>query len=246
MEHPSYTVTQPVSGMYIIEECGVRNFLFVGTDAALLIDTGFGTLDYGQIAAGITSLPLMVANSHCHADHVGGNSDFPQIYLHPAGFKMMYADPRNTQVTALPVREGYVFDLGGHHIEVVECPGHSLHDITFLDVENRLLAGGDAVMEQPIFLFQGLSNPALLKQSMQHLRALGDRYDLIYPSHDRCPLEKSALDEIEAAADLVLSGAPGEDYTIHLPDGPVISGRIFRSGACSLMLVTPPDSYQGT
>ena len=159
---------------------------------------------------------------------------------------MMQADPRNTQVTPLPVEDGYIFDLGGHHIQVVECPGHSLHDITFLDVENRVLAGGDAVMEQPIFIFPELSDVQLLKQSMQHLRALRSRYDWIYPSHDRCPLEHSVLDEIEAAADKYLAGDTGEDYVAHLADGPVISGRIIRSGACSLMLVTPPDSYQGT
>ena len=40
---------------WIFEEDGVRSFLFEGDERAMLVDTGFGTLQIREMAAGLTA-----------------------------------------------------------------------------------------------------------------------------------------------------------------------------------------------
>jgi len=241
-ETEQYTVFQPLPDIYVIDEGAVRNFLFTGQDAALLVDTGFGRIDYRALTASLTALPLLVANSHCHEDHVSGNGVFRQVHMHPGAIRAMERSSFAPKVEAIPMEEGHVFDLGGHHIEVVACPGHTDHDVTFLDVENRLLAGGDVVMESPMVLFPEASDPAALIRSAKHLRALGERYDCILPSHGRWPLKRDVLDRLETAAAAVLAGEGGAPFADTMPDGQVLVGEQFRSGGVTLLMIDPKRS----
>ena len=60
----------------------VFEFLFVGEEKALLFDTGYGFGDLAGTVRDITSLPLVIVNSHGHLDHVCGNFQFQQeIYI---------------------------------------------------------------------------------------------------------------------------------------------------------------------
>jgi glyoxylase-like metal-dependent hydrolase (beta-lactamase superfamily II) len=43
----------------------------------------------------------------------------------------------------LPVKDGYIFNLGGRRIQVMETPGHTPGSICFLDIGNKLLFTGD-------------------------------------------------------------------------------------------------------
>lgn len=57
--------------------------LFVGTEWALLFDTGYGFGNLHEAISKITQLPVTVVNSHGHPDHVGGNYQFDgPIYIH--------------------------------------------------------------------------------------------------------------------------------------------------------------------
>ncbi|MDF2512569.1 MAG: hypothetical protein K0S04_2435 [Herbinix sp.] len=44
-----YSVNKLHDGVYTFDEGGVRSFLIVGTEKALLIDTGFGEVDYTKV-----------------------------------------------------------------------------------------------------------------------------------------------------------------------------------------------------
>src|SRR5271168_251764 len=46
-------------------------YLIVGTQRALLFDTGMGIGDLKKIVKQLTNLPVAVLNSHTHDDHVG-------------------------------------------------------------------------------------------------------------------------------------------------------------------------------
>lgn len=57
--------------------------LFVGSDKALLFDTGYGIGDLKTEIKKITELPLIIVNSHGHLDHTNGNYRFSEdIYIH--------------------------------------------------------------------------------------------------------------------------------------------------------------------
>ena len=58
---------------------GVTSFLIVGTQRALLFDTGLGVAPIGDVVRRLTDRPVTVVNSHTHFDHVGGNGEFGDI-----------------------------------------------------------------------------------------------------------------------------------------------------------------------
>jgi len=66
----------------LFEPAGVGMTLIEGGDRALLIDTGYGFGDIASAAERLTSKPLIVCNSHVHADHAGGNRQFETVFCH--------------------------------------------------------------------------------------------------------------------------------------------------------------------
>ena len=70
--------------------------LVLGTERALLWDTGQGKQDLAAYVASVTSLPCLVLCSHGHSDHIGGNFRFPQVYAHPADWPLLEAQARLT------------------------------------------------------------------------------------------------------------------------------------------------------
>ena len=57
-------------------------YLIIGTERALLIDTGIGIGNIRSVVETMTHLPYDVVNTHHHYDHVGGNGRFSMVYAH--------------------------------------------------------------------------------------------------------------------------------------------------------------------
>ena len=57
----------------------VSSFLIVGSEHAILFDTGMGIARISDLVRKITKLPVTVLNSHTHFDHVGGNHEFDDV-----------------------------------------------------------------------------------------------------------------------------------------------------------------------
>ena len=57
----------------------VNSFLIVGSERAILFDTGMGIARISDLVRRITTLPVTVLNSHTHFDHVGGNHEFDDV-----------------------------------------------------------------------------------------------------------------------------------------------------------------------
>lgn len=76
--------------VWLLNTCGVNQFLLVGNTRALLVDTAYGFFDPHKIIRSITSLPLEVVCTHGHVDHAGGNCFFQKenVYLHPDDLKV--------------------------------------------------------------------------------------------------------------------------------------------------------------
>lgn len=61
---------------------GVFCDLLVGSDRAMLIDTGYGLGDLKKAVRTITDKPLIIVNTHGHVDHTSGNCQFEEdIYI---------------------------------------------------------------------------------------------------------------------------------------------------------------------
>ncbi len=67
---------------YLINEFDVDNqYLLIGKDRALLIDTGTGFYDIKATVEKLTSLPYDVVITHGHPDHVGMIGAFDAVYM---------------------------------------------------------------------------------------------------------------------------------------------------------------------
>lgn len=73
----------------IASPLGVFMDLIIGSERALLWDTGYGMGDLKKMVREITDLPLYIVNSHGHVDHACGNYQFEEpIYIHPEDMEL--------------------------------------------------------------------------------------------------------------------------------------------------------------
>ena len=150
--------------------------LVPGKDRALLIDTGFGIGDLKKLVSELTDLPVTVVNTHNHGDHIGGNPQFEEVYIHKEDAPFLYRAMEGPERKAPPesereykysdadlvqpapykvveIEDGYVFDLGGgYEVEVFHLPGHSAGGIGLLDKKRGFLFSGDALVWTPILI----------------------------------------------------------------------------------------------
>lgn len=129
-------------------------YLVFGTDKVLLVDTG---AEDGQIlpavdkliadwlaAHGRTSIPLIVAHSHSHGDHVAGDAAFRErpdttvIGLKPADVAAAFG------IGKWPEDSGKI-DLGGRVLDILPTPGHQAAAIMIYDARLDILLSGDTL-----------------------------------------------------------------------------------------------------
>ena len=148
-------------------------FVILGTDKALVFDTGLGIYDPKPLVEELADgREIIVVNSHFHFDHTGGNHFFDECWLNVDDISRLVAnhglhtDLIKDQVRdeAFPmgvpvgfnqetygtepfryrkVYEGQIFDLGGRTLEVLFTPGHSEDGICLLDKTNDTVLCGD-------------------------------------------------------------------------------------------------------
>ena len=187
-----------------IEDSGVRFFLLVGTERALLVDSGRNVCNARDIAATLTKLPISLLNTHADGDHIASNGQFESFYMHPA------EEPNyrrgNRSGTILPILEGDVLNLGERRLEVIHLPGHTPGSIALLDTDNRVLISGDPIQDGRIFMFGPFRNMQTYIKSLNHLRDWDGRFDKIWPSHASFPVFPDLIDKLRDGAQAVLDG----------------------------------------
>ena len=189
----------------IVENKTVNIYLVEGNDSALIIDTGYGTGDLKSFVKTLTNLPIIVVNTHGHGDHIGDDIQFGKIYAHPDDFGMIKARFSAAPPVLIPVKDGFVFDLGGRKLEVIEVPGHTRGSICLLDAGNKILFAGDNTNSLVwLFLKDCLPLEVYLK-SLQKVEQRINDFNVIMPGHNT-PLDKTFVSEQIACVKSILDG----------------------------------------
>jgi len=199
----AYTVVPRTWNIWTFEEEGVRSFLVLGREKALVIDTGYGEVDYlSLIRSRITTLPLLLVNTHSDGDHTGGNAQFEGLprYAHPDEFSTLPGGGY------LPAEDGFIFDLGGVRLEVVHLPGHTPGSIALLDRAQGILFSGDMAGEGTIWMFGPGRDLETFIRSQDRLAALSDVRQ-VYCCHGPLPVDPRGLfGDLKALARAALDG----------------------------------------
>ncbi len=211
----------------------VISYLIVGSESALLFDTGNGLGDIRAIVDQLTDKPIAVLNSHSHFDHIGGNYQFGNILSVSTPFAL--ANSRGIQnemvsseaspealCKALPagvtqgshrirpytikakIREGDTIDLGDRKLEILQIAGHTDDSIALLDAEAGFLWTGDSFYEGPIWLYFPETDLAAYKKSLARLAALVPQLKALFPAHNTPRANPALLLEAQRAFNLIL------------------------------------------
>ena len=205
---------------WVINENGVYAFLFEGTEKAMLIDTGLGSLPLREIVSGLTNLPVFLVNTHTDRDHTGGNRDFKPVYMHPAEMDhYKNALPEGCRMEdVLPLWEGDIIDLGFWKFEVILTPGHTPGSIMLLEQEKRMLISGDTIQDGEIYMFGAGRNMPAFQSSLQKMIDMSDAFDSIWPSHSNYPLTPDIIPGIlQGSQDLMTGKLSGQEPPHPMP-----------------------------
>ena len=130
-------------------------YLLVGSDKALLIDTG-AIADPQKMPLAKTilellpdkdhkKLPLLVAHTHRHLDHRAGDPQFeclPSVQIVP-----IHLDGVRAFFGFINWPNGIAhLDLGGRTVDVIPTPGHDQTHVAFYDNKTGILFSGDFLM----------------------------------------------------------------------------------------------------
>lgn len=198
-----------------------HSYLLLGTEKALLIDTGLGISNIKNEMDKLTKLPIIVATTHIHWDHIGGHKYFNNIAVHklekdwllnfPIPLAVVKSNllkehcdfPKTFNIDEYEIFKGNaniilddndVIDIGNRKIRVIHTPGHSPGHICFYDIENKYLFTGDLVYEGKLDAYYSTTNPIDFKNSIDKIRKLS--ITKILPAHHKLDIDKNIVDKI--------------------------------------------------
>ena len=149
------------------------SYLIVGETRAVLFDTGPGVRSIKPVVDSLTTLPVIITQSHLHYDHIGGHHLFGGTALPDLPYLRGRVQSGNLQVKLmehLGLVEGFrapslevsewwsddsVIDLGGRALTVIHAPGHTKDSMILFDRERKLLFTGDFICPGPNAMLPG-------------------------------------------------------------------------------------------
>jgi glyoxylase-like metal-dependent hydrolase (beta-lactamase superfamily II) len=158
--NPQFQVHEYNPDLYILRESGCSNYekpflyLLFGKEKAFLLDTGAGKTDVAQVVKDQIDhwlgrnnrerIPLIVAHTHAHRDHISGDADLkvlPQttVVEPKVGAVQDFFGFRNWPA------EAATYDLGGRILDIVPIPGHEASSIAVYDRQTGILFTGDTL-----------------------------------------------------------------------------------------------------
>ena len=188
-----------------VEDDGVRFFLLIGTNKALLVDSGMNTPNAKDIVSELTNLPIILINTHGDMDHISGNDLFEEFYLGVNEIDY-YKTKHKVNNRIIPINDNEIIDLGNRRIKVINLPGHTPGSIALLDINNRVLIGGDSIQNGRIFMFNEGREMNIFVTSLEKLWIEHqNEFDVVYPSHGSFPVDKQLIPTIIESAKKIIN-----------------------------------------
>jgi glyoxylase-like metal-dependent hydrolase (beta-lactamase superfamily II) len=206
---------------YKITESGkfssVSMYLIIGSDRAILLDSGYGTIDLPKIINKLYSGEVIIINTHGHIDHIGGNNYYDS-YMREIDIELY---ERHSSIEFLNENKLHVFkhtlvneltedtiDLGGRILKIYNTPGHTKGSISILDDTNKIFFVGDTFNFICTFLGCDTSTSVdVYRNSLITLRelALENNVKLFYSGHCFKPLKIKALNNYIKCCNKILN-----------------------------------------
>lgn len=170
---------------------------------ALIIDPGcYEKQEKGELFDFISKnglIPVKLLNTHCHIDHVLGNSFVKSTYDIPLWYHQEEAAILKAVSSYAPnygfaqyqeskadhyIREGEYINFGNSQLLSLWIPGHSPGHLVFYHEESATCIGGDALFKGSIGRtdLPGGHHETLIKAIREKLFALPDEV-VVYPGH---------------------------------------------------------------
>ncbi|KGR85438.1 MBL fold metallo-hydrolase [Lysinibacillus odysseyi] len=234
IEDKWFTVQQIDGKTYAISEYGhwekVHSFLLLGTEKAVLIDTGLGIDSIKRITDQLTDLPIRVLTTHVHSDHIGSHGEFDALYVHEEeedwlinGIKGLSIDiirknigrditipPPSTfnPETFTPfqgkptglLKDGDKIELGERTLAVLHTPGHSPGHICLFDQAAGYLFTGDLLYDETPVYAFYPTTNPIELAASWERIARLNGVRKIYGSHNTLGLDPLLLQEVKKAA----------------------------------------------
>jgi glyoxylase-like metal-dependent hydrolase (beta-lactamase superfamily II) len=195
-----------------------HSYLLIGTEKALLIDTGLGICNIYDEVIKLTDKPVTAVATHIHWDHIGGHKYFPDFYAHadelnwlngefpltmeqikgmvvdrcelPEGYDVdSYEFFQGTPARVLKDKDG--IDIGGRILQVLHTPGHSPGHMCFYEKERGYLFTGDLVYKDTLFAYYPSTDPEAYLRSIERVAALQATW--VFPAHHSLDIHPEIL-----------------------------------------------------
>lgn len=238
---------------YVFSERVNPRFCFVmglasGRERAALVDAGMGIdRSLPRAVATVTDRPVTLLVTHCDSDHIGGASQFRDVYLSPEereediavacspGLRLRFLaahgfDPEmvkraEASIVREPltvygqVRDGDRLDLGGRELLAISLPGHSMGSMVYLDPEARIAFVGDAITKSPLVAFGRCPPLSVYLEALLRFRDIAGDGVRLYCGHSVTALPEDTLPDLIQGCRDILSGKCGGDREEVLPLG---------------------------
>lgn len=198
-----------------------NSYLLVGSEKALLIDTGLGISDISAEVRGLTDKPVVAVPTHVHWDHIGGLEYFPVFYVHESEkdwieIKFPLTDEfvrklivKGINLTDIHIPDDYAvfhgkasgflsdgdkIDIGGREICVLHTPGHSPGHMCFYEEKTGCLFTGDLIYKGTLFANYESTDPEKYLESVRKIAGLSVKK--VFPAHHTLSLPPEIIKEV--------------------------------------------------
>jgi len=196
------------------------SYLLLGTQRALLFDTGPGIYSIRAVVRSLTPLPVLVIPSHLHFDHVGDLQEFDDVELldTPALRAQVqdgiFVEPPEQYLLRTPKRyrvkgwiaDGQTIELGGRAIQLLSTPGHTPDSVSLVDASHHRLFTGDIVNRIVTLVDVPGSDVHAMAASLHRLLELGPPGALAYEAHSEKPITPVELKMLAAGIGRIAAG----------------------------------------